>query len=53
MLESEAIIESGVKKDEDAEGIKDGGDQDITTPHHTMSLNWDVWHARLPSSRFF
>ena len=29
MLESEAIIESGVKKDEDAESIKDGGDQDI------------------------
>ena len=28
-LESEAIIESGVKKDEDAESIKDGGDQDI------------------------
>ena len=29
MLESEATIESGVKKDEDAESIKDGGDQDI------------------------
>ena len=29
MLESEAIIESGVNKDEDAESIKDGGDQDI------------------------
>ena len=29
VLESEAIIESGVKKDEDAESIKDGGDQDI------------------------
>ena len=29
MLESEAIIESRVKKDEDAESIKDGGDQDI------------------------
>ena len=29
MLESEAIIESGVKKDKDAESIKDGGDQDI------------------------
>ena len=28
-LESEAIIESGVKNDEDAEDIKDGGDQDI------------------------
>ena len=28
-MESEAIIESGVKKDEDAESIKDGGDQDI------------------------
>ena len=29
MLKSEAIIESGVKKDEDAESIKDGGGQDI------------------------
>ena len=29
MLESEAIIESGVKKDKDAESIKDRGDQDI------------------------
>ena len=28
-LESEAIIESGVNKDEDAESFKDGGDQDI------------------------
>ena len=28
-LESEAIIESGVKKDEDAENFKDGRDQDI------------------------
>ena len=29
MLESEATIESGVKHDEDAEDVKDGGDQDI------------------------
>ena len=29
MLESETIIGSGVKRDEDAESIKDGEDQDI------------------------
>ena len=37
-LESEAIVESGVKKDEDAESIKDGGDQDIKLDVITESV---------------
>ena len=37
-MESEAIIESGVKKDEDAESIKDGGDQDIKLDVITESV---------------